>query len=194
MKRVRVIAVLVLVAMLANLVNVVLKSGMNHGVGMDTFLAGARDPWQLFINCDLVAGLLFMVAWMAVRDRGAPRLSRVAWIWMALWWGNVVVAAYVLRAANESGGDWPLFFLGRSAPGATAPRAAAARPRLVRVLCLLAAAVVAVFTMSGIRNAGFAGLATFGYVAGFTPVVLTLILLGLNRDASLLGRPLARAA
>ena len=59
---------------------------------------------------------------------------------------------------------------------------------------LLAAAVVAVVIVSGIRDTGFAGLATFGYVAGFTPVVLTLILLGLNRDASLLGRPLARAA
>jgi hypothetical protein len=76
MKRVRVIALLVLVAMLANVVHVALKSGMNHGVGMDTFLAGARDPWQLFINCDLVAGLLFMVAWMALRDRGAPLLPR----------------------------------------------------------------------------------------------------------------------
>src|SRR5262245_33365128 len=162
MKSVRLIALLVLMAMLANLIHVLLTSGMSHGAGMDTFLAGARDPWQLFINCDLVAGLLFMVAWMAIRERGAPLLPRVAWFWMTLWWGNVVVAAYVLRAAHESGGDWSLFFLGRNAPGATAPASATARPAIRRVLYLLAAAALTVVALLGIRDVGFAPLATFG--------------------------------
>jgi hypothetical protein len=194
MKTVKSLALLVLVGMLANLVHVVLESGMNHGVGMDTFLAGASDPWQLFINCDLVAGLLLTVAWIAFRERGSGRLQTVAWIWMALWWGNVVVAAYVLRAAHESRGDWPLFFMGRNAPGAALRQPTPAKPLPVRVLSLLLAAVTTICVLAGIRATGFAPLPTFGYVAGFAPIVLTLLLLGLDRRTSVLGRPLSRTA
>jgi hypothetical protein len=194
MKIVKAVALLVLVVMLANLFNVALNSGMSHGVGMDTFLAGVSDPWQSFINCDLVAGLLLMAVWIGFRERRGRRIQTIAWIWMAMWWGNVVVAAYVLRAANESGGDWSIFFMGRNAPGVVIDQPAAENPLSLRVLFALAAVGVTTFVLGGLRDTGISGLAAFGYLAGFIPVVLTLVLLALDRDASLSGRPLSRKA
>ena len=161
---------------------------------MDTFLAGASDPWQLFINCDLVAGLLLMVAWIAFRERSSGRLQTIAWIWMAMWWGNAVVAAYVLRAAHESSGDWPLFFMGRNAPGAILRQPTPVKPLALRVLSLLAAAGTTIYVLAGLSGAEFAPLPTFGYVAGFSPIVLTLLLLGLDRQTSVFGCPLSRTA
>ena len=50
--------------------HVVFNSGMHHGEEFDTFPAGSGDPWQLFINNDMVTGLLFMVGWMIFREQG----------------------------------------------------------------------------------------------------------------------------
>jgi hypothetical protein len=159
---------------------------------MDTFLAGSSNPWQLFINCDLVAGLLLMVAWIVFRERGSKPLQTIAWVWMALWWGNVVVAAYVLRATRESSGDWALFFMGRNAPGAILQPPIAAKPLAVRMLLLLVAAGTTIYVLAAMRGVAFAPLPTFGYVAGFAPIVLTLLLLGLDHQTSVLGHSLSR--
>ena len=92
---------------------------------------------------------------------------------MTLWWGNIVVAAYVLRAAGQADGDWSRFFLGRRA--GIVPAAPLSAP--VRALCGLAALAVLIWTGLSVQAVGFAPIATFGYVMGFAPVVLSLLLL-----------------
>lgn len=182
MKAARILALVVIAIMGANMANVLLNSGMHHGVGFDTFLAGSGDPWQLFINNDLVTGLLFMVGWMIFREKGGRTLGTVAWVWMAMWWGNIVVAAYVLRAAGQANGDWSRFFLGRRAGVATVFSPAAP----IRALCALSAITVLIWTIFGIRAAGFSPIPTFGYIMGFAPIVLSFALVALppRRDIS----------
>lgn len=175
MRGVTILAWVVIAIMGVNMANVVLNSGMNHGVGFDTFLAGASDPWQLFINNDLVAGLLFMVGWIIVREQGGRGIDTVAWVWMTMWWGNIVVAAYVLRAAGQARGDWTRFFMGRRAG------VAAGKPLSlsVRILCGLAALTTLAWTLASIVTTGFAPIPTFGYTLGFAPIVLSFLLLAL---------------
>lgn len=173
MTGVRILAWIVIAIMGVNMANVLLNSGMDHGVGFDTFLAGASDPWQLFINNDLVTGLLFMVGWIILRERGGRVMDAVAWIWMVMWWGNIVVAVYVLRAVAQARGNWPRFFLGRAA-GVTdgAPLRVPAR-----IMCGVAALAVLAWTTAAVAAAGGAVIPTIGYVLGFAPIILSLALL-----------------
>ena len=182
MKLVQAIAWLVIAIMSVNLVNVLLHSGMDHGVGLDTFLAGTKDPWQTLIDHDLVSGLLFTCAGIIQRERGGRGLETMAWIWMALWWGNIVVAVYMLVAAYQSSGDWPRFFLGRHAP---APGIEAVwRPApAIRLLCCLAALATLAYLALGLVRVGFAGLPSFGYLAAFLPIALSLGLLATRTDS-----------
>jgi hypothetical protein len=182
MKAVKIIAGLVFLIMCGNVVNVSLNSGMGHGAGFDTFLAGGRDPWQTFINNDLVMGLVFTMSWVIFRERGGRVLNTVAWVWMAAWWGNIVIADYVLRAVYQADGDWPRFFMGRHAPGAASP-AALHLPLTVRALCGLGAAAAAVYLAVGLRQTGGAIVPVLGYALGFLPVILSLALLALPRPA-----------
>jgi hypothetical protein len=155
------------------LLNILLNDGMNHGVGLDTFLAGVTNPWQVFINQDLVNGLLFTVSWMVFRERGGRIINTVAWAWMALWWGNSVIGAYVLVAAAQAQGDWNRFFLGARAGalkrvwhGTTAQRGASG----------LGAVLAAAYVIHGLAFTHGA-IAAIGYVAGFTPIIMSLVLL-----------------
>ena len=179
MTAIRVVAWIVILLMAANGVNVALHSGFDHGVGFDTFLAGRADPWQAFIDNDLVSGLLFAVSWIIFREKGARAIDTVAWVWMALWWGNVVIAVYVLRAAARSKGNWQLFLLGRRA-GPIEPLTPAP---LLRLGCIAAAVAVALWLVLALRRADFAAIPTFGYLAGFLPILLSLALLALPRRA-----------
>ena len=175
MKLVRGVAWAVIAIIAASLINVAVGSGMDHGVGLDTFLAGSKDPWQMMIGNDLVAGLLMTCAWIVFREKGGRAVDTVAWVWMALWWGNIVIAVYALVAAHQSGGDWARFFLGRRAGG---PLVRAWQPsapvRLASVACALATLAYLAVSLVGVR---FAGLPTFGYVAAFVPVALSFALL-----------------
>lgn len=116
----RILGWLVIAIMSVLMANILIHDGMDHGVGFDTFAAGASNPWQLFINNDLVTGLFFMSGWVILRERGDRVIDTVAWVWMVMWWGNIIVGVYVLRAvwqagAGQAGGDWHRFFLGRHA-------------------------------------------------------------------------------
>jgi hypothetical protein len=177
MTAIRIVAWLVIVLMAANGVNVALNSGFDHGVGFDTFLAGAADPWRSFIGNDLVSGLLFAVSWMIFREKGGRTIDIVAWVWMVMWWGNIVVAVYVLRAVARSGGDWNLFLQGRRAGLAEAAPLAP----MLRLSSALAAMAVAIWLAVAIPRTGFAGVPTFGYLAGFLPVILSLVLAAMPR-------------
>ncbi|HET8612128.1 MAG TPA: hypothetical protein VFL92_05115, partial [Sphingomonas sp.] len=154
--------------------------GFDHGVGFDTFLAGQSDPWQTFIDNDLVSGLLFAVSWMIFREKGARTIETVAWVWMVMWWGNIVVAIYVLRALAQSDGDWRLLLLGRRAGLESAPQIAP----MLRLCCAAGALAVAIWLMIAIPRTGFAAIPTFGYLAGFLPVILSLALIALPRPAA----------
>ena len=179
MTAIRIVAWMVIVLMLANGVNVAINSGFDHGVGFDTFLAGQSDPWRMFIGNDLVSGLLFAVSWMIFREKGGRAIETVAWVWMVMWWGNIVVAVYVLRAVARSGGDWQLFLSGRRAGQVPAPPL----PVMLRLCCAAGAIVTAVWLPIAIRRIGFAGVPTFGYLAAFLPVILSLALLALPKPA-----------
>ena len=179
MTAIRIVAWVVIVLMGANMANVALRSGFDHGVGFDTFLAGRGDPWQTFIDNDLVSGLLFAVSWMICREKGARTVDTVAWVWMVMWWGNIVVAVYVLRAMARSGGDWQLFLLGRRAGLADAPPSAS----MLRLGCAAAALAVTVWLVLAVLHTDFASVTIFGYLMGFLPVILSLVLLALPRRA-----------
>ena len=180
MKTIRILAVLVLVIQLVNMGIVLAGSGMGHGAGFDTFLAGMRDPWQNFINNDLVMGLLFTMSWIVFRERGNGVLQTVAWVWMAAWWGNIVIAVYVLKAVSEAKGSWPVFFMRGHAPGAQS-FASFVIPGPLRMASLAGAALVIVYLVYGLLSCRFAAIPAIGYVAGFVPVALSLALLGRPR-------------
>ncbi|SEJ19467.1 hypothetical protein SAMN05518849_103310 [Sphingobium sp. AP50] len=173
MKGARIIAWVVIAIMGVNMANVAINSGMDHGVGFDTFLAGSGDPWQLFINNDLVTGLLFMAGWLIFREWGGRLADRIVWVWMIMWWGNIVVAAYVLLALWQSGGDDRRFFMGRREGALPTLRIGV----VVRVPSGGMAALVAFWTLAGIVKVDFAPIATFGFVMGFAPVILSLLLI-----------------
>jgi hypothetical protein len=177
MTAIRIVTWIVILLMGASGVNVALHSGFDHGVGFDTFLAGSADPWRMFIGNDLVSGLLFAVSWMIFREKGARTIDTIAWVWMVMWWGNIVVAVYVLRAVARSGGDWQLFLLGRRAGLTDAPPPVP----MLRLGCAAAALAVATWLALAIPRTGFAGVATFGYLMGFLPVILSLALLAMPR-------------
>jgi hypothetical protein len=173
MKGPTILGLLVIAVMSTLMANILIHDGMDHGVGFDVFNAGAGNPWQLFINNDLVTGLLFMCGWIIFREKGGRVIDTVCWVWMVLWWGNIIVAAYVLRAAWQSAGDWSRFFLGQRT-GALRPLGVAVP---LRVLFVLLAVAVAVWTGLTIKGTGIAPVPTFGLVLGFAPIVLTLLLL-----------------
>ena len=173
MKGPTILGILVITVMSALMANILIYDGMDHGVGFDVFNAGAGNPWQLFINNDLVTGLLFMCGWIIFREIGGRLIDTICWVWMVLWWGNIIVAVYVLRAVWQSTGDWNRFFLGRRA-GALRPIGFVAP---LRALCVLVAVAAAIWTWLTIDGTGFAPVPTFGLVLGFAPIVLTFLLI-----------------
>jgi len=180
MAAIRIVAWVVILLMAINVMNVALHSGFDHGVGFDTFLAGQGDPWRMLIGHDLVYGLLFAVSWMIFREKGGRAIDTVAWVWMVMWWGNIVVAAYVLRAVARSDGDWRLLLLGRRAGLGSAPRIAP----MLRLGCAAGSVAVAAWLAIASPRTGFAGISTFGYLAGFLPIILSLALIALPRTVA----------
>jgi hypothetical protein len=167
----------VLAAMIALGVNIGVHGSLDQGLGMDRFLAGLADPWTTFIGFDLMSGLLLMAGWIAWRENGRRLLDTIAWILCLTWWGNVVVAAYILVALRQSTGDPARFFMGERA-GPLHPVWAKASPAL-RLLALALAIAVAAFAVSKIMYLGLSGLPGQAYLPGFLPVVLALLLLAL---------------
>jgi hypothetical protein len=174
MKTVRIIAGVLIAIMSGNLVNVAVNGGFNHGMGLDTFLAGVRDPWQVFINTDLVVGLVLTISWIVFRERGGRAIDTLIWVWMVAWWGNIVVAAYVIRAAsqagNQAGSDWSIFFMGKNAPGFK--DAGAAPSSLAKAIGAAGALAAIAYLVMALLAPGLSAIAVIGYAAAFVPVVL----------------------
>lgn len=168
-------AALVLMAMTALFGNILAKSSLDEGIGMDRFLAGLADPWSTFIGFDLMAGLLLMACWIVWRELGSRALESVAWVLCVLWWGNVVCALYILVALAQSGGEPERFFMGRRGgslravwPGASAP---------LRLLAFASAIALAAHASLKITHLGIGSLAGLAYLPAFAPLVLALLLL-----------------
>ena len=178
---IRRVAIVVIVLMSTLGANIILNDSLGNGLGFDVFLAGTGSPWQLFINNDLVSGLLFTTSWIIYRERGNRTLDTVAWVWMALWWGNIIVACYVLVALRQAAGDHARFFQGARA-GALAPAWPHPSRPLQLLLLALAAVVTAALaqTLVGARDA----IAAIGSLLGFAPLVLTFALLAFPGAAS----------
>lgn len=178
MRAATILAWVVIALMSANMIDVGLNSGMDHGAGFDTFARGsAADPWQRLIDHDLMSGLLLMIGWVVLREKGNPIVNKIAWISMILWWGNIVVAAYVLWALHASNGNWNIFFLGRRA----GPGASFKPGPLLRVMALAAAAATAWYLAWGLNAVHFAAIPALGYTGGFVPVILSLLVIAMQR-------------
>jgi hypothetical protein len=177
------LSILVVAIMAALALNILRVDGMGHGVGLDTFLAGANNPWQVFINQDLVSGLMLSVGWLIYRQHGCRTLDTVAWVWMALWWGNIVVAAYIIVAVAQSRGDPAGFFLGRRSAVPLRPVWSAPGP-LQRAGCIILAVACSVYLVRGLLVAP-SMVARAGYLLAFTPITLSALLLAMpNRRAA----------
>ncbi|HUD28445.1 MAG TPA: hypothetical protein VMQ93_06200 [Novosphingobium sp.] len=169
----------VVAAMLGCGVNIALNDDIGHGAGMDVWLAGTADPWQLFINLDLMTGLLLAVTWMGWRERHNGIALQAAWVLLALWWGNLVVALYVLMALREARGE-----RGRFLSGAPGGAWADTLGPPVRAVMGLAAAGIAATMAAGAWRAAPAFLPMLGYLAGLGTLCFFLGLLALRRPAA----------
>lgn len=171
---VRLVALLVIAAMLALAANILLNGSLDEGLGMDRFIAGLADPWTTFIGFDLMAGLLLAAVWIVWRQKGARPLDTLAWVLCLTWWGNIVTAAYLLLAAAQSGGDPARFFMGERAGKL---RSVWKPGWPLRAIALVAAGLTAAFALQKMATLGLSQLAGQAYLPGFMPIVLALLLL-----------------
>ena len=175
------LALAVVVAMLMLAGNILVNGSLDEGLGMDRFLAGLVDPWRTFIGFALLAGLLLMSGWIVWRQKGRRAADTLAWVLCIAWWGNIVVAAYILVALRQSGGDPARFLMG--------DRAGQLRPAwtptgAVRALALAGVLGTAAFAASRIVHLGLSTLAGQTYLPGFAPIVLALVLLAFPSRAT----------
>lgn len=168
------IAMLVIVVMSGFAIPILLHDSLGHGAGLDVFLAGRASPWQAFINQDLVSGLLLSLTWLVYREEGGRVIDTIAWVCMVLWWGNIVIAAYVLVALREAEGDPSRFFMG--ARGGMLRSAWPTPGIAVRIILLALATLTAVY-LAGLLRGAEGGVAIAGALLGILPVTLTLVLL-----------------
>jgi hypothetical protein len=171
------VGIIILMAILMG--NILINDSFNTGIGMDRFIAGLKDPWQAFIGFDMMSGLFLMFGWIIFRQKGSSLIETITWVLLGNWWGNIVIAAYILVALRQSDGEPTKFFMGaRAGP----LRSVWDMPSLMaRGLCLVGAVGVAVYATSAMRNLNFSGLPAWAFVPAFAPVVLGLILLAFPR-------------
>ena len=178
------LAWLIVAAMAALFGNILLNGSLDQGLGMDRFLAGLADPWQTFIGFDLLSGLLLMAGWIAWREGAGRWLDAAAWILCLNWWGNIIVAGYILVAWQQSARDPARFFMGtRAGPLRQVWNGHPA----ARLLALAVAIGLAGFMAQKIARLGLSGLPGQAYLAGFLPIILALVLLALPARRSAQG-------
>ncbi len=176
----RLLACVVFALMTALMANILVHDSFMTGLGMDRFIAGLKDPWQTFIGFDMMSGLIFMFGWIIYRQQGARIAETICWVLLGNWWGNIVIAAYILVALRQSGGEAEKFFMG-SRKGALLPVWAPGFP--MRLVCFVGAAAKVVYILWSMNALGFSGLPAWAFVPAFGPVVLAFMLLGRKRPA-----------
>jgi ABC-type Co2+ transport system permease subunit len=168
------IAVITLMALLMG--NIFVNDGLMTGIGMDRFIAGLKDPWQAFIGFDMMSGLFIMFGWIVYRQTGMRLIDTIVWVLMGNWWGNIVIAAYILVALRQSQGDAAQFFMGARA----GPLKSAWMPSaLTRAICLIGAGAVLWYMIEAMQSLSFSGLPAWAFLPAFGPIVASLVLLAL---------------
>ena len=170
----KITAVVVIALMTFLMGNILVNDGLMTGIGMDRFIAGLPDPWQAFIDFDMMSGLFIMFGWIVYRQKGARLLDTIVWVLMGNWWGNIVIAAYILVAIRQSEGDAARFFMGAQA-GAMKP--VWDPSSLMRGMCLIGAGAVLLYMGNAMRSLGFTGLPSWAFLPAFGPLVAGLVLL-----------------
>lgn len=175
MKLARLLCAVVIAVALLHFVLALRATGTALGLGMDTFLLGYfGNPWQAVIDIDLMLGLLMICAWMGWRE--SDRAVGLSWIFVLLWWGNLILAIYLYWQIGRSGGSWARVFLGDHTRGEKAPPSPA-WPLAARGLLWLAAIGLAAFATIGCLQVQFAPVPTIGYVAGVGSLALAAAML-----------------
>ena len=173
MKTARILCAVTMLVAAVHFVIAIATVGLHQGAGSDVFFAGYfSNPWQAVINVDLMAGLTLAACWLLWRepDRGAG----IAWAIVLLYWGNLVLAAYLFRELGRSNGSWAYVALGRNAPGFVAtPRVPASAAQ--RGLFIAAALALAGLTFMLCVRADWAPFAVMGYVWGFGGFIPALL-------------------
>lgn len=167
------IGVIILMSVL--MANILINDGFYTGIGMDRFIAGLADPWLTFIGFDMMTGLFLMFGWIIYRQKGAPVIETITWVMLGNWWGNIVIAAYILLAIRQADGEAAKFFMGsRAGP----LRVVWGAPSLtVRGLCILGAMAFLIYAVLAMKSINFAGLAAWAFVPAFAPIVVGFVLL-----------------
>lgn len=168
----RIVAGFVILLMLVLAANIGANDSFGHGSGMDTFNAGSSNPWQLFINMDLMSGLLLILGWMIWRERGESVLRIVAWAVLFLWWGNIAVASFILTSLYLSGGRADMLLMGRRIGQ---PLPAGATGKWAAMLCLIGALASAIVMVRGLIAVQFVGMGAFGYAVAFGTLIFALL-------------------
>lgn len=176
----KILSVGIIILMSVLIGNILINDGFNSGLGMDRFIDGLKDPWQAFIGFDMMSGLFLMFGWIIYRQRGAPVFETITWVLLGNWWGNIVIATYILVALRQSGGEPARFFMGSRAGSLRAVWEAPPLP--LRGPCLIGAAGTAFYALSAMRALDFAGLPAQAFIPAFAPVVLGLVSLALPRN------------
>lgn len=183
-----IVAFAVVFLMLGCGLNIAIRDNFGHGAGLDVFNAGTADPWQLFINLDLIAGLILMLAWILWRERGSPVPTVLAWSLLVLWWGNVMVACYILHCLYQANGDAAAFFMGRRATGIRL-RSVRSLGHWPRALAAVAAILAAGGAIRGLISVGFTGVPAIGYLGAFGSVSFALFTFALSADSPVRDTP-----
>jgi len=176
MRWARVAGWVVLIVQTVGMVQILRNDSMYHGVGNDFFNQMLKDYWGSFISFDLMMGLLLFCVWLGWREKTARLLETIAWIWNILWWGNIVVAIYVLIAVHESRGDLLAFFAGRRSDRPLR-QLTLHRTLAGRALSFVLAGGTAVWLWRALHIVNFTGVPAFGLYAGFLPLILAFSLM-----------------
>ena len=170
----------VLILQAVNMIQILLHDSMYHGVGNDYFNQSFKDYWGTFVSFDLMTGLVLFSTWLGWRESGSRLIGTVAWIWNILWWGNIVVAIYVLLAIYQSRGSILAFFAGNRS-GETLREFTWHSTLAGRAISLTLAIGTALWLWQALTFVRFKGVPAFGLYAGFLPLVLALLLLAFAR-------------
>jgi hypothetical protein len=185
MKLTKWVCYFVIVVMLYHFATAIAATGIHQGLGSDVFFSGYRaNRWQAGIDADLLVGLLLMVCWIFLRERSV--VNALVWSVLVFYWGNLVVALYILYQIQVSGGRWDLVMLGRHAANAPAEAPREPWPLATKLLFWASAIAVAVYVARATAAANFAFLPSMGYAGGigcFIYVLLRLAYVG-RRKAS----------
>jgi hypothetical protein len=193
MRVAKIICCFVIAVMAINFAIAIHATGIHTGLGTDVFFSGAAaNPWQAGIDADLMMGLLLMVSWVLWRERS--RINAIVWILVILYWGNIVVAFYILRQLNNSGDRWDVVMLGKHAtnapPEAMDASSREAWPLPIKLLLYAFAIALGVYVVQASVAVNFAFAPTVGYVGGLGCFIY--VLLRIAAVGKLVGKPVGK--